>query len=184
MALARPTPEVCRGRPECARTALKGELKMTKATRAFTVSLLLLLLQLAVSAQVTSSTSSVTGVVTDPNGAAVAGATVTLTDTKTSKELTTTTDEQGVYSFAQVQPGRGYKITVTAEGFQTLSLSDVALGVGNVETHNVQLTAGAVSETVTVTATTEATLNTTDTSIGNANDTSRLVALPVQLRGS
>lgn len=156
---------------------------MTKATRALTVSLLLLL-QLAVSAQVTSSTSSVTGVVTDPNGAAVAGATVTLTDTKTSKELTTTTDEQGFYRFAQVQPGRGYKITVTAEGFQTLSLSDVALGVGNVETHNVGLTAGQVSETVTVTAATEATLNTTDASIGNVIDTRRLVDLPVQFRGS
>src|SRR3712207_5585505 len=93
---------------------------MTKATRALTVSLLLLL-QLAVSAQVTSSTSSVTGVVADPNGAAVAGATVTLTDTRTSKELTTTTDDQGVYRFAQVQPGQGYTISVTAGGLDRKS---------------------------------------------------------------
>jgi hypothetical protein len=146
--------------------------------------LLLLLLPLAVSAQVTSSTSSVTGVVTDPNGAVIAGATVTLTDTRTSKEVTTTTDDQGVYRFAQVQPGQGYTINVTAGGFQTLTLTDVALRVGNVETHNVQLTAGVVSEAVTVTAANEATLNTTDASIGNAIETRRMIDLPVQFRGS
>ena len=157
---------------------------MTKAKFSLVMSLLLLLLPLAVSAQVTSSTSSVTGVVTDPNGAVVAGATVTLTDTRTSKELTTTTDEQGVYRFAQVQPGQGYRLTITAGGFQTLNISDVALGVGNVETHNAQLTAGQVSETVSVTAANEATLNTTDASLGNVIETRRLVDLPVQFRGS
>lgn len=146
--------------------------------------LLLLLLPLGASAQVTSSTSSVTGVVTDPNGAVIAGATVTLTDTKTSKELTTTSDEQGVYRFVQVQPGQGYRIGVTAAGFQTFTLSEVALGVGNVETHNVQMTAGQVSETVSVTASNEATLNTTDASLGNIIETRRLVDLPVQFRGS
>src|ERR1051325_4655954 len=94
------------------------EERMTKATHAFVASLLLLLLSVAVSAQVTSSTSSVTGVVTDPTGAVISGATVTLTDTKTSKELTTTTDDQGVYRFNQVQPGQGYKLTFTGTGFQ------------------------------------------------------------------
>src|SRR5689334_11812817 len=137
--------------------------------------LLLLLLTLTASAQVTSSTSSVTGVVTDPNGASIAGATVTLTDTRTSKAISTTTDEQGVYRFAQVQPGQGYTITVSAGGFQTLTLSDVALRVGNIETQNVQLTAGQVSETVSVTASNEATLNTTDASIGNTIETRRMV---------
>ena len=146
--------------------------------------LLLLLLPHAVSAQVTSSTSSVTGVVTDPNGAVISGASVTLTDTRTSKEVTATTDDQGVYRFAQVQPGQGYTISVQASGFQTFTLADVALRVGNIETHNVQLTAGEVSETVSVTASNEATLNTTDASIGNVIETRRMVDLPVQFRGS
>jgi hypothetical protein len=157
---------------------------MTKATHAFVASLLLLLLSVAVSAQVTSSTSSVTGVVTDPTGAVISGATVTLTDTKTSKELTVTTDEQGVYRFNQVQPGQGYRLTFTGVGFQTLTISDIALGVGNVETHNAQLTAGQVTETVEVTASGEATLNTTDASIGNVIETRRLRELPVQIRSS
>ena len=157
---------------------------MTRTRQLVVLSLLLLMLPLAVSAQVTSSSSSVTGVVTDPNGAVIAGANVTLTDTRTSKEQTTTTDEQGVYRFAQVQPGQGYKITVTAGGFQTYTLSDVALRVGNIETQNVQLTAGQVTETVSVTASNEATLNTTDASIGNTIETRRMVDLPVQFRGS
>src|SRR4029079_6102842 len=129
----------------CPRDGITTEMIMTRTRQLVAASLLLLLLlPLAVAAQVTSSTSSVTGEVTDPNGAVVSGATVVLKDTRTSKEVTTTTDEQGVYRFAQVRPGQGYTITVTAAGFQTFTLSDVALSVGNVETHNVQLKAGHV----------------------------------------
>lgn len=157
---------------------------MNRLRQMLAMSMLLLALPLAAPAQVTSSTSSVTGVVTDPNGAVVSGATVVLRDTRTSKELTATTDEQGSYRFAQVQPSEGYTITVTAAGFQTLTLSDVALRVGNIETHNVQLTAGQVTETVSVTASNEATLNTTDASIGNVIERRRMVDLPVQFRGS
>jgi hypothetical protein len=76
---------------------------MTKATHLLVTSLLLLTVTAA--AQVASATSSVTGVVTDPTGAVISGVTVVLTDTRTSKELTTTTDDQGVYRFNQVQPG-------------------------------------------------------------------------------
>src|SRR5437764_5917545 len=86
------------------------------------------------------SNCGVTGVVTDPNGAVVSGATVKLTDTKTKLEQSTTTNDQGIYSFVRVAPGRGYQLTFTAQGFQTLVISDLALGVGITETHNAQLT--------------------------------------------
>ncbi|HEX8559246.1 MAG TPA: TonB-dependent receptor [Pyrinomonadaceae bacterium] len=148
------------------------------------MSLLLLLCSSLAFAQTTSTTSSVTGIVTDPTGAVISGATVTLTDTKTSKEVTTTTDEQGVYRFSQVQPGQGFRLTFSGAGFQTLVINDVALGVGTAETHNAQLTAGQVTETVEVTASNEATLNTTDASIGNVIETRRLMDLPVQIRNS
>src|SRR5918911_1629604 len=115
------------------------EKSMTKATTILVTSLLLLLFPILVSAQATSSTSSVTGIVTDTTGAVITGANVTLTDTKTSKELKTTTDEKGVYRFVQVPPGQGYTLTFTNPGFQTLTITDVALGVGITETHNVQL---------------------------------------------
>ncbi len=130
------------------------------------------------------NSAGITGVVTDPNGAVLGGATVKLTDTKTGKEVTTTTNDQGVYSFLKMAPGTGYSLTVTAQGFQTLVISDIALGVGVTETHNAQMAVGAVSNTVTVTSAGEATLNTTDATIGNVIDQRRLAELPIQLRNS
>ena len=130
------------------------------------------------------STSGVTGVVTDPQGARVVGATVTLTDTKTSKEFTATTGDDGIYRFVGVPPGEGYKLTFTSAGFQTLVLSNITLGVNNTETHNAELTAGAVTEVVEVTDQGGATLNTTDARIGNVIDERRLRELPIQIRSS
>jgi hypothetical protein len=129
--------------------------------------------------------SGVTGVVTDPNGAIVAGATVVLTDTKTGRELTTTSNENGSYTFQNVQPGQQYKLTVTKQGFQTLVLSGLTLGVAKTETYDATLTAGDVSATVDVVATSAGdTLNTTDASIGNVIDTRQLRELPIQIRSS
>lgn len=133
---------------------------------------------------VAQSSSGVTGVVTDPQGARVVGATVTLTDTKTSKDFTTTTDDNGVYRFEKVPPGEGYKITFTQAGFQTLVLSNITLGVLVTETHNAQLTVGATDVIVEVTDQGGATLNTTDASIGNVIEERRLKSLPIQLRNS
>jgi hypothetical protein len=127
--------------------------------------------------------SGVTGTVTDPSGAIIPGVQVTLTDTKTNRDLTTTTNDQGTYTFANIQPGTGFKLSFAGQGFQTFVLNDIALGIGRVETYNAQLTAGQVTETVEVTSTTgEATLNTTDPSIGNVINERQLRELPVQLR--
>src|SRR5882724_5203207 len=130
------------------------------------------------------SFSGVTGTVTDPNGAVVSGVTVKLIDTKTKHEDSTTTNDQGAYSFVKVSPGTGFQLSFTAQGFQTLVISDIALGVGTTETHNAQLTLGSVANTVTVTSTGEATLNTTDATIGNVIDNRRMSDLPIQLRNS
>ena len=112
--------------------------------------------------------SGLTGVVTDPTGALVPGAQVVLLDTKTSREFNTTTNDQGVYSFNNIPQGGGYRLTFTAQGFQTSVLNDISLGIGRTETFNAVLQTGQVSETVEVTSTAgEATLNTTDPSIGN-----------------
>ena len=154
---------------------------MKKLIQAAILAALTLCLVATASAQ---NTAGVTGVVTDPNGGVISGAEVTLTDTKTSKEQTTTTDDQGVYSFLRMAPGTGYRLTFKASGFQTLVVENVALGVSITETHNVQLTLGELTSTVTVTSQSEATLNTTDATIGNVIDQRRLTELPIQLRNS
>jgi hypothetical protein len=131
------------------------------------------------------TSSGVTGTVTDSSGAVVPGATVTLRDTKISREQTTTTNDSGIYSFTNVAPGAGFQITFTATGFQTYVLNDVQIGTARTETHNAKLTAGDVSATVTVAATSgDATLNTTDASLGNIISNRQLKELPIQLRGT
>ena len=115
----------------------------------FLVALTAFALPIMVSAQ---SVSGVTGVVTDSTGAVVPGAAVTLTDTRTARELTTKSDDKGGYSFQNVVPGQGYKLTFSIKGFQTMVLSDVTLGVAKTETYNATLTAGDVSATVDVVA--------------------------------
>jgi hypothetical protein len=143
-------------------------------------------LTLCLSAVVASaqSTAGVTGTVKDSNGAVIAGADVKLMDPKTGVELTTKTNDQGVYNFPKVAPGQGYKLTFTAPGFQTLIINEVGLGVDTVSTHNAEMTIGEVSGTVVVTASNEVTLNTTDASIGNVIGERRLKELPIQIRNS
>jgi hypothetical protein len=154
---------------------------MIKIKRLLIMSLLVALFPAVVWGQ---QVSAVTGIVTDTTGAVVSGAEVKLTDTKTAAEQTTKTNEQGVYSFNKVAPGAGYKLTFTAQGFQTLVLTNVSLGVGTTETYNAEMPVGQVANTVTVTSSGEATLNTTDASIGNVISRRRLQELPIQIRNS
>lgn len=164
-------------------TLLRGEHKEKRARISsvlLTIAMFLMFFPIVSSAQ---AVSGVTGVVTDPSGALIPGAQVLLVDTKTSRELTTTTNDQGVYTFTNVQPGAGYRITVTGQGFQTLVINDVQLGVGRTETYNATLTAGEISATVEVTSTSgDATLNTTDASIGNIIGERQIRELPIQFR--
>src|SRR5690349_16275616 len=157
---------------------------MTKLASSLIVSVFLLVLPVVCFAQATSSTSAVTGTVTDAQGAVIAGVNVKLIDSKTSQERTTTTNDQGVYLFAQVPPGQGYTLKFSATGFESLELNGIALGVGNTETHNAQLTVGQVSTSVVVTAEAGATLNTTDASIGNVIEERRMKELPIAIRSS
>ena len=143
------------------------------------MSLLLLLSPILVAAQ---AVSGVTGIITDPSGAVVPGVQVVLLDTKTSRELTTTTNEDGVYTFNNVPPGGGFRLTFTGAGFQTTVLNDVQLSIGRTETHNAQLSPGQVSGVVEITSSSEATLNTTDASIGNVIGERQIRELPIQFR--
>lgn len=157
---------------------------MTKLASSLILSIVLLFLPVVCVSQTTSSTSAVTGTVTDAQGALIAGVSVKLVDSKTSQERSTTTNDQGVYLFAHVPPGQGYTLKFSATGFESLELAGIALGVGSTETHNAQLTVGQVSTSVVVTAEAGATLNTTDASIGNVIEERRLKELPIQIRSS
>jgi hypothetical protein len=98
-----------------------------------------------------SSSAGVNGVVTDPGGAVVAGANVTLSNVDTNVEHATVSNASGDYFFAGVPPAR-YTLTFTAPSFQKETIAAFAVNVAQVVTVNVSLKVGSVSQSVTVAA--------------------------------
>ena len=124
-----------------------------------------------------AQSAAFSGTVLDPSGAAVAGATVTITNEATAAARTATTESDGKYLFAQLAPGK-YKMEVKAQGFKTSVRGHLELLVGITSTLDVRLEVGTVAQIVTVEASVAA-LNTTDASIGTPISGSELSALPV-----
>ncbi len=111
---------------------------------------------------------SIRGTVTDPEGAVVPGATVTLLNTDTNLTMTATSDESGLYIFNAI-PAAHYKITAERPGFKTKVLESVQIIPDQLNELNLQLDLGQVQETVTVTGTTE----TADTETATVSGTLR-----------
>src|SRR6266481_5454200 len=88
------------------------------------------------SAQVSGATLS--GTITDPSGAAIAGAKLTITNTATGVSRDATADSAGFYSAPNLLPGP-YEVTVAASGFSTTKQSGITLTVGAQQTLNVAL---------------------------------------------
>ncbi len=147
------------------------------ALRAF-VFLVATLFFFAGSRAMAQATSSLTGVVTDPSGAVVAGADVNLADTSTSFTASTTTNSAGIYQFKDVPPGAHYVLTFTKANFQTFVIQNVSLAVSTKETRDAKLEIGDTKTTIEVKAEGEASLNTTDASIGSVIDGDRVQDLP------
>lgn len=91
----------------------------------------------------------VTGTVTDPSGAAVPNAAVTLSDVGTGTSQKGETNAEGNYRFAFVPPG-SYKLSVSASGFQTQEHTGLPVSAGQPATLNVQLALATSSQTVNV----------------------------------
>jgi len=97
-------------------------------------------------------TGSIVGTVKDANGAAVKGATVTITDPQKKEPIrTTTTDEDGGYAARDIHSGK-YDVAIEATGFKKHISSKVQVDVGTPRTLNIALEVGSVAEVVTVEA--------------------------------
>jgi hypothetical protein len=94
------------------------------------------------------TTADIVGTVTDPSGAVVQGATVTVESLETH-EIRSTTTSSGDYVVNLLKPG-AYSVTVAASGFQSFSVTSVTLAAGDRTRINAQLTVGNSSQTVTV----------------------------------
>jgi Carboxypeptidase regulatory-like domain len=99
--------------------------------------------------------ASLRGTVTDPQGGAVSGATVTLTNSDTSANLVSTSDDNGVYQFNALPPAP-YRVAVEHPGFKKKVLEHVQIIPEQPNSLDLPLELGDVQQTVTVSGTTQA----------------------------
>src|SRR5580698_4935929 len=135
---------------------------------------LLFLLPTLVSAQ-SVVTGGLTGIVTDPTGSVIVGATVNLKNQSTGEIQSATTGSTGIYQFTLLKPGI-YVVSVSQTGFKQAT-ERVEVLLGQTALANLKLEVGASSETITVTEQ-GALLQTEDANIASNFDTNQIQNVP------
>ena len=121
--------------------------------------------------------ASIQGVVTDPDGAAVSGAILTLTNRETNQTLTATTNDSGIYNFNALPPNK-YSLTVEKTGFKKKVLDNVGLIADQANALNVQLEIGQVTESITVSGDSTPLIDTETASIVGTVSSNQIQHLP------
>jgi hypothetical protein len=124
-----------------------------------------------------SSTGTISGLVTDQQNAAVAGAEVQIVDITTNIATKTATNDAGRYIFVQVPPGT-YNITISKAGFSMRRAAAQRIDVGQTLTMNATLEVGATTSTVEVTAAVGAELQTMSATVGQTISSNDMLYLP------
>ncbi len=124
------------------------------------------------------TTSRVVGAVTDPTGAVVADAKVTLTSEATRVAFTTQTTAAGTYVFEAVQVG-SYSLAVEFQGFKRFVSPNIRVEIGQPTTVNPKLEIGAVSETIEVSGASELVQTSTSGNFGTLVEQRTLQDLPI-----
>lgn len=155
---------------------MSNRLRMAFVSAAFAVSFFVLVAPRAAA----QSTATLTGVVTDAQGAVLPNAKVSVSSPAIGVERTTQTDKDGNYEFASLPPGV-YRIQVQAQGFKTQVVNQLTLDVARSVTQNFQLTVGEVSQEVTVTSEIPV-VETATTSVGTVIDRRTVQEIPLNGR--
>jgi outer membrane receptor protein involved in Fe transport len=140
--------------------------------------LLVAVLVFVIAVSTFAQTAQVTGRITDQAGAIISGANITATHTATGINREAVSNEEGYFTLPLLNPGE-YRVTVKKEGFKPVVQTGVTLQVNQVARLDYTLEAGALSETVSVTATTTAALETETSSLGKVVDQQRIQNLPL-----
>lgn len=135
----------------------------------------------AVSLSAQTFRGTILGTVTDPSGAVVAGAQVTVKNTGTGLQRSTTTSGDGSYSLPELPIGT-YDVTVTQAGFETSVTKGVTVDVATERRVDAALKAGQVSTQVEVSADQLPQVETTSTEIGGTFTADAIESLPVNGR--
>ena len=129
------------------------------------------------SALAQNAQGTIVGLVTDPSGAALPHAKVTITNKDTNVSLTFRTNHAGYYSAPAINPGP-YTVTVDAPGFSEAVSQTLNLEVQQTLRQDVKLQLGSAASTVEVTASTQM-LHTADTTTGQVLQANMIQALPI-----
>ncbi len=149
-----------------------------KAARAMVLACLLFAAAIPSISQTT--TGRIIGNVHDQSGAAVAGATLTVTDVERGTVRTATTDDSGGYVVSNLQPGV-YTVRTEAKGFKTVERRDIQIEVATDVSVEIALSPGDVKETVVVTAEVPL-VNTTSSVLGGTLSNKEINDLPLNGR--
>ncbi|HVH86650.1 MAG TPA: carboxypeptidase-like regulatory domain-containing protein, partial [Terriglobales bacterium] len=154
-------------------------IRFARSSFALLLPILVLSSSTALRAQTLASTASLSGVVTDPSAARVAGASVTLTSQEKGISRAYKTDAEGNFSFPLL-PAGVYSLTVQASGFKTFKQQGIRLEVGEEATYTATLTIGATEEVLVTTA--PPLLQTENANIGAEISSVQVTELPLNLR--
>ncbi len=113
--------------------------------------LILLSLFLSIYSQAQVSGATLSGLITDPSGAAIPNATITIKNMGTGESRDVPTNADGFFSAPNLQPGN-YQVTLTAQGFTKVVQKGITLSVGAQQALNLTLKVGQVTQTLEVSA--------------------------------
>jgi hypothetical protein len=129
-----------------------------------------------------TSNTSLSGVVKDPAGSVIPGATVVLTNAATSTMRSQKTGSEGRYSFDLLPPG-DYKLEVQASGFRKQTMQSIHVLIAQANTIDVTMEVGTITEEVTVNAESgQVMVDTQDASLGNNFISQQITQLPLEAR--
>ncbi len=133
--------------------------------------------------QAQANAADLTGVVVDPNGAVIPGATVTARNLSTGITRSTSSGSDGSYRFIALPPG-DYEISSEASTFKRVTISPVRLTVGQSAELRVSMEIGAEDITVTVTGESVELIETTKSTVSTTIDQTRIQNLPINERSA
>jgi hypothetical protein len=148
----------------------------------FIAVLAFILLASTVSLNAQTTNGSIQGTVTDPNGGAIPGVSVSARNMDTGLTQKTTTTQAGIYSLPNLPPGR-YTVTVEAPSLKKYSQEGVTVATGTAVSLDIPMQLGAVSDTITVSADASQ-LQTTTSEIGATVEHTLVANLPLQVSGT
>jgi hypothetical protein len=125
--------------------------------------------------------ASIQGTITDPTGAVIPGANLTLTDTDTNHTLTATSNGSGVFNFNALPPDH-FNLTAEAKGFKPKTIQDLHIIPEQPNAVNVQMEIGDTSVTVTVSGDQVSPLETETASTSGTVDSNQIQHLPSAAR--